>query len=150
MLVAALALGACCCPAGIYRELRSDRHPPTASDLVGTWRTTQASAEFAASTGLRLDDVRSSFITFREDGTCTGNLYPSPCGHIPSEKRRPEETCHWRVTPFSPPTIGLTFGEKPHEYFFDMHRLESEPPILWQYICDPDWAAYLEYRRATP
>jgi hypothetical protein len=147
-LMGALTLGACCCPAGIYRELRSDTSPPTAVDLVGTWRVTPESAARAAATGLRLDDIQSGFITFSEDGTCSGSIYPGVCGHSPTVKRKPEEKCRWNVTKFERPTIGLTFGEGRAGYFFDMHRLQSDPPILWQYICDPDWAEYLEYRRA--
>jgi len=45
---AALLSVACVSPSGAYRELRSDRHAPTASDLEGTWRVTPASAADAA------------------------------------------------------------------------------------------------------
>ncbi len=147
--VLSLACVACFSPAGIYREMRSDRRRPTASDLVGTWRVTPESAAAAAATGLPLGDIQSGFISFRSDGTCSGDLYPSPCGHFPSERRRPSELCQWSIGTRGKPTIRLTFGAGDGSMTFHVHRLESNPPILWQYICDPDWAEYLEFRRAA-
>ena len=146
----ALLLCACFSPAGIYRELRSDRHKPSASDLAGTWRVTPESAADAATTGLPLADLQAGFISLRPDGTCSGDLYPSPCGHFPSARREPSEACRWAISTYDKPTIRLTFGQGGQTYSFELHRLESDPPILWQYICDPDWASYLEFRRAKP
>jgi len=53
------------------------------------------------------------------------------------------------VSTYDKPTVMLTFGQGDQIHGFDLHRLESNPPILWQYICDPDAAEYLEFRRAS-
>ena len=144
-----LLCGACFSPTGAYRELRSDRHKPSASDLVGTWRVIHESVKEAAATGLPLADLQAGFISFQADGTCRGDLYASPCGHDPSPGRhRVSETCRWTVSTLDKPTIVLTFGKGSQlDDSVDLHRLESNPPILWQYICDPDWGDYVEYRR---
>jgi hypothetical protein len=146
-VVPLLILGACFSPTGAYRELRSDRHKPSASDLAGTWRVTPESAVEAAATGLPLADLQAGFISIRSDGTCSGDLYAVPCGHFPTSRRKASEVCHWAVSTYDKPTIMLTFGQGHQSYSFELHRLESDPPILWQYICDPDWADYLEFRR---
>jgi hypothetical protein len=141
---------ACFSPSGAYRELRSDRNKPSVVDLAGTWRVTHTTATRAASTGLPLADVEAGFISLRADGTCSGNMYEDPCGHHPPTVRRmPSEACQWRVSTFDMPTIMLTFGQGEQTKSFELHRLESAPPILWQYICDPDWAEYLEFQRAA-
>ena len=139
----------CFSPTGAYRELKSDRNRPSAADLAGTWRVTSSTAQVAADTGVSLADVQAGFISFREDGTCSGDMIEDPCGHHgPVVRRNPSETCRWSISTFGKPTITLTFGEAMGSSF-ELHRLESEPPILWQYICDPDWAAYLEFKRAA-
>jgi hypothetical protein len=146
----ALALLSCACfsPAGMYREWRSDKHEPSASDLAGTWRVTPQSAVRAAATGLPLADLQAGFITFRADGTCRGDLYSGPCGRFVGARRTPDEACHWAVRTDDGPAIWLTFGQGDQTMSFQVHRLESEPPILWQYICDPDNAEYLEFQRS--
>ena len=151
-VIPGLLLCGCFSPAGIYREVRSDRHKPSASDLAGTWRVTPDSAADAAATGLPLADLQEGFISLRPDGTCSGDLYPDPCGDSPlsSARRRATDACRWAISTYDKPTIMLTFGEEGNTLSFDLHRLESEPPILWQYICDPDWASYLEFQRAQP
>jgi hypothetical protein len=148
-VAATVLLCACFSPAGIVREMRSDKSKPSASDLAGTWRVTAESAATAAATGLPLVDLQGGFISFHADGTCSGDLYPSPCGHFVLPRRRPSEACHWAVNTYDKPTVMLTFGHDKQSYSFDLHRLESDPPILWQYICDPDSAEYLEFRRET-
>ena len=70
--------------------------------------------------------------------------------HFPTVRRKPSEACRWKVSTYRKPTILLTFGQGDQSYAFELHRLESDPPILWQHICDPDWAAYLEFQRAKP
>ena len=151
-IAAALVQAGCCLPSpvGMYREVRSDRHPPTAADVAGTWRVTPESAARAAATGLPLAEVQGGFITLREDGTCSGSIYPGVCGRFPTVRRKPTERCRWRVSPIDKPSIAVTFGEGRDTHGFEIHRLESTPPILWQYICDPDSAEYLEYRRSEP
>jgi hypothetical protein len=147
-LVAALLLQACAfSPVGAYRELRSDRHTPTVSDLVGTWTVTPESAAIAADTGLPMADVKAGFISMRPDGSCTGDLYESACGSIPNPHRKPTEICRWAVSTYDKPTVVLTFGRGDSAKSLELHRLESDPPILWQYICDPDAADYLAFRR---
>ena len=142
---------ACFSPSGAYRELRSDRNKPSAADLAGTWRVTHTTAAHAANTGLSLADVEAGFISLRADGTCSGDMYEDPCGHHrPSVRRTPSEACQWSVSTYDKPTIMLTFGQGNQTSSFELHRLESDPPILWQYICDPDWADYLEFQRAAP
>jgi hypothetical protein len=147
--VVALTLG-CFSPTGAYRELRSDRHKPSAADLAGTWRVTRSTALQAADTGLPLADVEAGFITFREDGTCSGDMFEDPCGsHRPIVRRMPSDACQWSISSYHKPTIRLTFGEANEASSLELHHLESDAPILWQYICDPDWADYLEYQRAA-
>jgi hypothetical protein len=149
---AALLSVACVSPSGAYRELRSDRHAPTASDLEGTGRFTPVSAADAAATGLSLGDVRTGFITFRRNGTCTADLFDDPCGlartaDSPPRHRTPAESCHWSIRKGDEPTILLTFGDGNRSSITEVHRLEANPPLLWQYICDPDLAEYVEFRR---
>ena len=146
-VVHVVLIGACVSPVGIYRELRSDRHTPSASDLAGTWRVTPESAADAAATGLPLPDLQAGFISFHPGGTCSGDLYPWPCGQFPTNRRLPSEACRWAVSTHDKPVIMLTFGQGAQSYSFELHRLESDPPILWQYVCDPDAAEYLEFRR---
>jgi hypothetical protein len=148
IIVMPLLACACFSPTGAYRELRSDRQSPSAADLAGTWRVTPTTAAQAAQTGLPLAAVEKGFISFREDGTCSGDIFEDPCGHHPSPTRRmPSEACQWRISKGDKPTILLTFGRGEQARSFELHRLQSEPPILWQYICDPDWADYVEFQR---
>jgi hypothetical protein len=106
-------------------------------------------AKEAAATGLPLADLQAGFISFQADGTCRGDLYAMPCGDYPSPGRhRATEACRWAVSTFDKPTIVLRFGEGNQSAdSVDLHRLESNPPILWQYACDPDWGVYVEFRR---
>lgn len=145
--LSALSFVACFSPSGAYREIRSDRHRPAASDLAGTWRVSSDSAPAAAATGLPLADVRSGFISFKPDGTCSADIYDMPCGSFPAQHRRSTDACQWTISNGSEPTIILTFGLGRESASIEIHRLESDPPLLWQYICDPDWAEYLEFRR---
>jgi hypothetical protein len=142
----ACVAAACFSPVGAYREMRSDKHP-TKAQLVGTWRVTEASARRAAATGLPLSDVQAGFLTLRSDGSCSANLFASPCGSFPTDRRHPGESCRWETQEAGQGAVGLTFGERPTSFLFGMHHLDSEPPILWQYICDPDSAEYLEFER---
>jgi hypothetical protein len=144
-----LGSAACFSPTGAYRELRSDRHKPNPSDLVGgIWRVIPDSAKAAASTGLPLADLQAGFVSFQPDGRCSGDLYAMPCGHFPSPgHHKATEACRWTVSTFDKPTIILTFGEGGQSDTIELHRLESQPPILWQYVCDPDWADYVEFER---
>jgi hypothetical protein len=152
VLVASLLLAfasSCFSPTGAYREWRSDTSRPSPSDLAGTWRVIAESAVDAAATGLPLADVESGFISFNPDGSCRGDLYPTPCGHFPAKRRNPSEPCRWAISSYRRPVILVTFGSGRESLAFELHRLESDPPILWQYICDPDAGEYLEFRRVA-
>jgi hypothetical protein len=139
---------ACFSPLGAYREMQSDRRP-SRDELIGTWRVTAETAKAAAATGLSLADVQAGFIVLRPDGTCRADLYASPCGHFPSERRQPTESCAWDLEGVGSASVRLTFGQRPKSFVFGLHHLRSDPPVLWQYICDPDSAEYLELQRAT-
>lgn len=148
-IVVAFLAGACFSPTGAYREIRSDRHKPSASDLEGTWRISAETAATAAETGLPLAELQRGFVTFRSDGTCTADLFDDPCAGPFRDPRhhQPNEACRWEVVdgPSLPPIL-LTFGQE-EIASAGFHRLESNPPILWDYICDPDWGEFVDFHR---
>ena len=77
-------------------------------------------------------------------------MYEDPCGHHPPRvPHTPGEACQWSISTYDKPTIMLTFGQENQTSSFELYRLESDPPILWQYICDADLADYLEFQRAA-
>jgi len=139
---------ACFSPVGAWRELRSDRHP-TQQDVIGVWRVTPETATQAAETGLPLADAEAGMIALRPDGTCRVDLFLDPCGHFPTQRRQPSEVCRWDLQGVGDASVSITLGEKPHRVVFGVHHLAADPPILWQYICDPDAAEYLEFKRET-
>jgi len=133
----------------MYREINSDKEP-SRSELLGTWRVTAASARRAALAGLPLADVEAGRLTLRGDGTCSADLYSSVCGHFPTTRYKPSDSCIWEPQGPGGAAVRLAMGEDPNRLVMGIHHYDAEPPLLWQYICDPDMAEYLEFEREDP
>jgi hypothetical protein len=153
LLVGCLVLlAACVSPKSCLREISSGTRKPAESELLGTWRMTEASIKAAAATGLPEADLEASYLTLETGGGCVADMLISPCGSWPEWRLRTQgEACRWTVASHLEDNhvLQLEFGEGSQPSLTVLYLLDARDGLrLWQYLCDPDDGEFVDYVRA--
>lgn len=122
----------------------------TPSDVIGSWRMTQASVQNLRDVGhtapIEPEDQR---IDIRADGSCFFSTFPPEMARAGRSVPKIEVHCTWKLQRIGHPALVIdVLGQPPFQAYY--HFRESEGAlVLWQYISDPDAWLFVEYVR-TP